>query len=144
MPGTRKLVFVSSPYRGNVPRNVAVARAASRMVFEAGHVPVVPHLYITQVLDDDVPADREAGIAAALELLARCDEIWLFGEPSEGMQMELDEATRLQIPVMTFTPPMPADPCWRCEGTRVVSTGGALPSYVACPECARPMPQVVG
>ncbi len=144
MATSRKLVFVSSPYRGNVARNVAVARAASRLVFEAGHVPVVPHLYITQILDDDIPEDREMGIAAALELLAHCDEMWAFGEPSEGMQMELDEAARLEISVLTFDPPMPADPCWRCEGKRVVSTGGELPSYVACPECARPLPQVVG
>ncbi|MDP7114414.1 MAG: DUF4406 domain-containing protein [Myxococcota bacterium] len=144
MSGTRKLVFVSSPYRGNVARNVAVARAAARLAFEAGHVPVVPHLYVTQVLDDEVPEDRKAGIAAALELLARCDEVWAFGEPSEGMRQELDEATRLQIPIMNFTPPPPADPCWRCEGTRVVSTGGELPSFVPCPECARPMPRAVG
>lgn len=141
MSGTCKLVFVSSPYRGNVVRNVAVARAAARMVFEAGHVPVVPHLYITQVLDDDIPEDREKGISAALQLLARCDEVWAFGEATEGMRMEIAEAERLDVPILTFEPPAPAGPCWLCRGTRAVSTGGELPSYVPCPECARPMPR---
>ena len=141
MADRAKLVFVSSPYRGNVVRNVGVARAAARLVFDAGHVPVVPHLYITQVLDDDVEEDRKLGIHAALQLLARCDEVWVFGEPSEGMRLEIGEAHRLDIPLLELQPPPPDGACWLCGGARAISTGGELPSFVPCPECARPQPR---
>ena len=130
-----KVVFVSSPYAGNVPYNVAVARAAARNVIEAGCVPVVPHLYIPQVLDDAVPAERDLGLSLALGLLARCDEMWVFGEPSAGMRMELDEAERLGVTVRRHLAPSPAEPCWRCDGTRVLKVTGDLPSFVPCPEC---------
>lgn len=130
-----KVVFVSSPYAGNVVYNVAVARAAARIVIDAGGVPVVPHLYIPLVLDDDVPAERDLGLSLALGLLARCDEMWVFGEPSAGMRMELDEAERLGLPVRRHIAPPPAQPCWKCEGTRVLEVSGDLPSFVPCPEC---------
>ena len=33
------------------------------------------------------------------EMLKLCDELWVFGEPSTGMQAEIDLAKRLGIPV---------------------------------------------
>jgi len=132
-----KIVFVSSPYAGNVPYNVSVARAAARIVIDAGCVPIVPHLYIPQVLDDDVPAERDLGLSLALSLLERCDEIWCFGEPSAGMRMELEEAERLDLPIRRHIAPDPAGPCWRCEGKRVVKMAGDLPSFTPCPVCTR-------
>ncbi len=108
MSPSPRVVFVSSPYRGDVPRNLAIARAAAHQVFQAGHVPVVAHMYIPQVLDDDDPVERALGIDAALVLLARSDEVWVFGEPSEGMRMEIDEAHRLGLPVSHRPLPTPA------------------------------------
>jgi hypothetical protein len=102
-----RLIFVSSPYRGAVDHNVAVARAAAKMVFDAGAVPIVPHLYIPLVLDDDIPEERDQGIAAALRLLATCDEMWVFGEPTAGMAMEITEAQRLAVPILVKAPPSP-------------------------------------
>lgn len=32
-------------------------------------------------------------------MLGLCDELWAFGEPSEGMRMEIEQAGRLGIPV---------------------------------------------
>jgi len=131
------IVFISSPYRGNVEFNLAVARAACREALDAGCIPVVPHLYIPQVLDDDDPREREQGIRAALHLMRACDEVWCYGEPSEGMRRELEMAGHLGVPVRRRPLPDPASPCWRCGGTRVVEIGGELPSYVPCPECTR-------
>lgn len=36
-----------------------------------------------------------------IELLKKCDEIWVFGEPSEGMRAEIEEAKSLRLPVVT-------------------------------------------
>lgn len=137
-PREPKLIFVSSPYRGAVPHNLAVARAAARQVFDAGGVPVVPHLYIPLVLDDDLPEERDQGIAGALRLLSVCDELWAFGEPSEGMAMEIAEAERLEIPVVRKERPDPARPCWRCGGRGVIRASAELYGYIVCPECSRP------
>lgn len=35
-----------------------------------------------------------------IELLKKCDEIWVFGEPSEGMRAEIEEARSLRLPVV--------------------------------------------
>lgn len=35
-----------------------------------------------------------------MELLRRCDEIWVFGEPSEGMRDEIEEAKSLRLPIV--------------------------------------------
>ena len=131
------VVYVSSPYRGNVPRNIAVARAAAKLALDTGGTPIVPHLYLPLVLDDDDPQQRGQGIEAALRLIACCDELWSFGDPTVGMQREPQEAERLGIPVVHRALPPPAPPCWRCEGTRVLVVPGELPSYVPCPECTR-------
>jgi len=114
-----------------------MARAAAKLALDAGCSPIVPHLYLPLVLDDEDPMQRERGIEAALQLIRCCDELWCFGDPTEGMRLELDEATRLEIPVVRRALPPPAPPCWRCEDTRVLVVPGELPSYVPCPECTR-------
>ena len=34
-----------------------------------------------------------------MEMLKLCDELWAFGEPTEGMEMEIAQAERLGVPV---------------------------------------------
>jgi len=90
-----KLVFVSSPYRGNIGLNVAKAKAYCREVIEAGDVPFAPHLFFPQILDSD-----DQGIALGLEVLARCDELMQCGEPTPGMEIEIAFAREHGIPVV--------------------------------------------
>lgn len=137
MPDKPRIVFISSPYRGNVPYHLAIARAAARQALDAGCVPIAPHLYIPLVLDDDQPREREQGIRAALHLIGVCDEVWCFGPPTEGMSREMEMAERLGVIVRRQPLPDPSQPCWRCGGSRVVEIGGELPSFVPCPECTR-------
>jgi hypothetical protein len=61
-------VILESPYAGDVEGNVAYARAALRDCLERGEAPIASHLLYTQpgVLRDDVPEEREWGIAAGL------------------------------------------------------------------------------
>lgn len=62
------LVIIESPYAGDVEANVAYARAAMRDSLARGEHPIASHLLYTQpgILDDNVPAEREQGIAAGL------------------------------------------------------------------------------
>lgn len=95
-----KLIYVASPYAGDVERNVEYAKQACHTVMESGHCFFAPHLLYPAVLDDAVPEERQAGIEMGLTLLHRCDELWAFGPVvSSGMQAEIAEAERLRIPV---------------------------------------------
>ena len=95
-----KLIYVASPYAGDVERNVEYAKQACRTVMESGHCFIAPHLLYPSVLDHMVPEERQAGIEMGLTLLHRCDEVWAFGPVvSSGMQAEIAEAERLRISV---------------------------------------------
>ena len=47
------------------------------------------------MLSDDSETERELGLMFGLSLLAVCDEVWVFGEVSSGMQQEITEAKKL-------------------------------------------------
>lgn len=95
-----KLIYVASPYAGDIERNVEYAKQACRTVMERGYAFFAPHLLYPAILNDAVPEERQAGIEMGLTLLHRCDELWAFGPcVSSGMQAEIAEAERLRIPV---------------------------------------------
>ena len=96
-----RLVYIASPYAGDVERNVAFAKEACRYAAAQGCTPVAVHLLYPQFLDDGVPQEREAGLRMGRRVLAACDEFWLCGEKlSAGMRAEKVEAERLGIPIL--------------------------------------------
>ena len=97
--GSNKLVYIASPYAGDVEENVAFAKAACRYAMEQDVTPVAVHLLGPQMLADHIPAEREAGIRMGMRVLEACDELWLCGSRmSQGMRAELAAAQRLGIP----------------------------------------------
>lgn len=64
-------------------------------------IPIAPHVYFTQFLDDTKQEERAAGMDMGLSLLAMCDELWVYGieKPSEGMRSEIEYAKQHQIPI---------------------------------------------
>ncbi len=95
-----KLVFVASPFKGNVKKNTTLARGACLYVLDKGQVPFAPHLFFTQFLDDNDAQERAQGINAGCEMLKRCDELWWFGDvTSEGMLSEMRMANESGIPI---------------------------------------------
>ena len=99
-----KLVYICSPYAGNIEKNVRFARAACLYAAEHGCAPVAVHLLYPQILDDAIPAQREIGIRMGLRVLASCDELWICGERiSHGMSCEIAEAERLGIPARSLS-----------------------------------------
>lgn len=94
------LVYIASPYAGDVERNTEFAKAACRYAMECGQTPIAVHLLYPQFLRDSDPAEREAGLKMGHQILAVCDSLWLCGDRiSEGMAREMDEAKRLGIPI---------------------------------------------
>lgn len=98
-----RLVYLASPYAGDVEGNVAFAKAACRYATVSGCTPVAVHLMYPRFLDDRVQEERELGTRMGLRVLAVCDEIWLCGERlSAGMQAEKAEAERLEAVALTI------------------------------------------
>jgi hypothetical protein len=91
----RKKVYVASPYAGDVETNVRKAIRYCRKVIDAGYMPVANHLMYPAMLDDNNPVERDLGLMFGLALLSLCDEVWVFGPASPGMQQEINEAKRL-------------------------------------------------
>ena len=99
-----KLIFICSPYAGDVELNTNRARRYCRFAHSRGHLPFAPHLLFPQFLDDNDPEERQAGIKMGLSMLGFCNELWCFGrEISPGMAAEIEWAEKLKIPVRRFT-----------------------------------------
>lgn len=84
-----KKIFICSPYHGDVESNTKLASSYIRMAYEEGYLPIAPHLLFPQFLNEDSLKEREDGIRIGLELLLDCDEVWVFGKATEGMDQEI-------------------------------------------------------
>lgn len=91
------VAYICSPYAGNVKENKQYARDLCRAAIEEGYAPVAPHLYITEVVNDDNPDERKTGLDAAIGILSGCNVIFVGCDKgiSAGMEKEINLA-RLQ------------------------------------------------
>lgn len=90
----RSIVYICSPYAGDVENNTAAARRYCRFAVEVGYIPIAPHLLFPQFLNDSNPKERELGLFFGNAILSKCAEIWVFGDRiSEGMEAEIKRAT---------------------------------------------------
>jgi len=89
----RPLVFICSPFAGDVERNTENARRFSRFAVEKNVIPIAPHLLFPQFMDDGDKEERALGLLFGKALLSKCDEIWVFGKTvSSGMSQEIAKA----------------------------------------------------
>ena len=94
------IVYVASPFAGDIDQNTENARQYCRFAVSKGYLPLAPHLHFPQFLDENDPKERKLGLQFALILLDKCDELWVFGNRiSEGMSREIDHATVIGIPI---------------------------------------------
>ena len=93
----KRLIYICSPCRGDMEKNITKAQGYCREAVELfpDVVPIAPHVYCTQFLDDTQPEERAAGMDMGIALLSMCSEIWVYGmeNPSEGMKCEIEYAT---------------------------------------------------
>ena len=73
----RPIVYICSPFSGDVETNVANARRYSRFAVDKGYIPIAPHLLFPQFLDDDNPQERELGLFFGNALMSKCAEVWV-------------------------------------------------------------------
>ena len=68
----RSIVYICSPYAGDVAANTKAARRYSRFAVETGYIPIAPHLLFPQFLNDADPAERELGLFFGNALMSKC------------------------------------------------------------------------
>ena len=105
-----KFVFICSPFRPvsrgaesraqEFKENIALAHLACALAVSLGHIPVAPHLYFPQFLDDAKDKERNLGIKMGMEWLKGCEELWIIGDRiTEGMAVEIAMAIEMGIPI---------------------------------------------
>lgn len=99
----RPIVYICSPYAGDVETNVQKARRYCRFAVDKGYIPIAPHLLFTQFLNDDNPKERQLGIFFGNAVMSKCSEVWVFGEHiSNGMEAEIKRAKWKNYPLRYF------------------------------------------
>ena len=97
-----KLVYICAPLRGEVEKNIEFARQKAQEVFQAGDIPVCPHLMFPPIADPENPVQDQAAREMGLRLVESCQQINVYGsEWTEGMWAEIRHAMDLGIQVKT-------------------------------------------
>ena len=100
--GGPKLVYICAPLRGDVAKNIEFARQKAQEVFQAGDIPVCPHLMFPSIADPEDPVQDQAARDMGLRLVESCQEVHVYGPDwTEGMWAEIRHAMDLGIEVKT-------------------------------------------
>ncbi len=100
----RPIVYICSPYAGDIEANTAAARRYSRFAVDKGYIPIAPHLLFPQFLDDADPKERQLGLFFGNALMSKCSEVWVFGNHiSAGMEAEINRAKWKNYRLRYFT-----------------------------------------
>ena len=95
-------VVLESPYgaltQEGIDLNMEYARRCLKDSLDRGEAPFASHLLYTQVLDDDVPGEREAGIDGQLAWIDLAQRIVVYVDLgiSPGMRKAIDYASELR------------------------------------------------
>lgn len=98
----RPLVYICSPYAGDVEINAENARRYSRFAVENMAIPFAPHLLMPQYMDEGT--ERELALRMGMIFLSKCEQVWVFGERvSDGMAYEIRKAANMGKKIRYFT-----------------------------------------
>ena len=98
------LVYVCSPYVGDIENNVANAKKYSRFAVENHAIPITSHLLYPQFMNDDIEKERELAMHFNYVLLGKCNEVWVFGGVvSRGMARDIGIAKKRRMKIRWFT-----------------------------------------
>lgn len=105
----KPVVYICSPYSGNIKRNTANARRYCRFAVDSGCIPIAPHLFLPQFMSEETDARGERSLSPDamfmnFVFLSKCREIWVFGDKiTAGMADEIEKAKQRKIPIRYFS-----------------------------------------
>lgn len=92
------LVYICSPFAGNVEENTKRAKKYSRYALDKGNIPLAPHLLFPQFMSDET--ERDLAMHFNYVLLGKCEELWVFGDKiSSGMALEIRIAKKRKMKI---------------------------------------------
>jgi hypothetical protein len=91
----RQLVYVALSNR-----NFYWRQHVTKFVLDEGYVPICPFMLFDYYLLHTVP--KETVREAFNNLIVRCDQMWVFGNLSLGVKVQLGIAKRLRKPIRYF------------------------------------------
>ena len=98
------VVYICSPLSGDMESNQTRVRSYCRFAVDTGYIPLAPHIYFTQFMNDNDLKDRNLALFLDIVLLTKCAELWVFGKViSKGMNIEIEKAKRKGMPIRYFT-----------------------------------------
>ena len=98
----RPLVYICSPYSGDVDGNTVKARCYCRFAVDHGAIPLAAHLLLPQFMSEE--KERDLALFMDMVLMGRCEQLWVFGENfSPGMQAEIAKAKKRNMSIRYFT-----------------------------------------
>lgn len=100
----RPLVYICSPFSGDIDGNTQKARRYCRFAVRNGCIPLAPHLLFPQFMDDTKPTERNLALFMDIVLLGKCDQLWVFGKKiSARMAAEIGKAEKKNMTIRYFT-----------------------------------------
>ena len=93
-----KLVYLESPYAGDVDKNIKYARLCVKDSLDRGEYPFASHLLYTQenILDDSDPVERTLGIVSGFAFAKLCSKTVVYADLgiSNGMMLGIEDAIK--------------------------------------------------
>ena len=93
-----KLVYLESPYAGDVEKNIKYARLCMKDSLDRGEYPFASHLLYTQeyILNDNDPVERTLGIVSGFAFAKLCSKTVLYADLgiSNGMMLGIEDAIK--------------------------------------------------
>jgi len=92
-----KTVFICHAYASDPEGNAERVAQIAREIALEGCLPLAPQLMFPHFLRE--PEDRDLALEMCLALLALASEVRMYGEPTQGMRLEITEARSMGIPI---------------------------------------------
>lgn len=103
-----KKIYVCSPLRAATEleynKNMFMAREYEKIASKYFSCrAVAPHGYVSYILDEDVPEERQLGLSFGKSVLDICDALVIFGDYiSDGMLGEIIHASKKGQPIFKY------------------------------------------
>ena len=99
----RLFVYIVHPYRNDPEGNrLKVKCICRRLVSQHPDVvPIAPQLILKDIMEDDCAPDAQLlAFELCRSLMLRCNEVWVYGDTSEGCQEDIAYAIASRLPVI--------------------------------------------
>lgn len=98
----RPLIYICSPYSGEVEMNTQKARQYSRFAVDMDAIPLAAHLLLPQFMSEST--ERDLALFMDMVFIGKCEEMWVFGKNiSPGMAAEIAKARKRNMTIRYFT-----------------------------------------